>query len=32
VCFLFIGIAYLAGGAGAWLLITRVERLETAPE
>jgi DHA2 family methylenomycin A resistance protein-like MFS transporter len=30
VCFLFVGIAYLAGGVAAWLLISRVERLEAA--
>lgn len=30
VCFLLIGIGYLAGGVGAWLLITRFERLEAA--
>lgn len=30
VSFLLIGIAYLAGAAGAWLLITRSERLEAA--
>ena len=32
VSFLFIGIAYLAGAAGAWLLIARSERLEAAAE
>lgn len=32
VSFLLIGIAYLIGGIGAWLLITRSERLEAAAE
>jgi DHA2 family methylenomycin A resistance protein-like MFS transporter len=31
VSFLIIGIAYLAGAAGAWLLITRSERAMGAP-
>jgi hypothetical protein len=30
LCFLIVGIAYLAGAAGAWLLITRFEHAEAA--
>jgi DHA2 family methylenomycin A resistance protein-like MFS transporter len=30
LCFLLMGVAYLAGAAGAWFLITRPERREVA--
>jgi MFS transporter, DHA2 family, methylenomycin A resistance protein len=30
VCFVLIGIGYLVGAVGAWLLITRFERLEAS--